>query len=76
MKKYSKFLVFFYAMLIGVMSMNLAACGDDDDDNANSSGNNSTANPQGDNLKQQLQGTWTVDVLKNGSHGANNQNEL
>ena len=38
MKKYSKFLVFFYAMLIGVMSMNLAACGDDDDDNANSSG--------------------------------------
>ena len=64
MKKYSKFLVFFYAMLIGVMSMNLAACGDDDDDNANSSGSNSTANPQGDNLKEQLQGTWTVDFLK------------
>ena len=52
MKKYSKFLVFFYAMLIGVMSMNLAACGDDDDDNANSSGSNTTANPQGDNLKE------------------------
>ena len=64
MKKYSKFLVFFYAMLIGVMSMNLAACGDDDDDNANSSGSNSAANPQGDNLKEKLQGTWTVDVLK------------
>ena len=76
MKKYSKYLKFICAMLIGVMSMNLAACGDDDDDNANSSGSNSTANPQGDNLKQQLQGTWTVDVLKNGSHGANNQNEL
>lgn len=64
MKKYSKFLVFFYAMLIGVMSMNLAACGDDDDDNAISSGSNSAANPQGDNLKEKLQGTWTVDVLK------------
>lgn len=64
MKKYSKYLQFICAMLIGVMSMNLVACGDDDDDNVNSSGSNATSNPQGDQLKEQLQGTWTVDAMK------------
>lgn len=50
-----KFLKFFCALLIGMLSVGFVSCGDDKDD---------LDSPSGNNLTEKLQGTWTLDVMK------------
>ena len=50
-----KFLKFFCALLIGMLSVGFVSCGDDKDE---------PDSPSGSNLTEKLQGTWTFDLMK------------